>query len=228
MILTEILLIFSLFGELFLPVYPGATDTCFVSSTPTRECLLFNVCEGCICKAVDDIAVNSTKALENRDNVTMMFLPGVHNLTRNLTIMKKHLNLTMIGPQVNKVHIVLHQGSIVIQNLTKFKLSKLSIEGMSQYSVSIKQVLHVIIEEVIITGSALIIQCLQCNTVTVSNTQFVGSVLVIAWPDPYTFRDSQHHAYKIVRITDLVFHLSSVGNGYPVVMLIRQLSLTFQ
>lgn len=82
-----------------IPVIQSATDDCnyYVSSMPKLP--NFNVSEKCLCKTIDEYAHNITSDLEGRDNVTMIFLQGVQNLTMNLTIGEK-LNVTMMGKMV--------------------------------------------------------------------------------------------------------------------------------
>ena len=88
----------------------------------------------------------------------------------------------------------------------------MKIEALSSATVSIKDILDVTIEDVVTTASAFLIQCLQCNTATISNVLFVGSVLVIAWPE-YYMKDKHYRAYKQVVIQDTIFYLSPTGNG---------------
>ena len=45
---------------------------------------------------LDEFTDNSTKYLNNNDNLTMVFLPGEHNLTKKLEI-KGTTDLTMVG-----------------------------------------------------------------------------------------------------------------------------------
>ena len=211
LLLIKIVVTASLFGELFSSdsAYPSANDSCFVSSKPTSEYLLLNISSGFACETIDDYAFNAEE-LESRENVLMTFLPGAHNLTRNLTVREK-LYLQMAGSK-GRTLLYFHHGSIMIQDVTNFRLSTLAIEGLSSATVSTKDVLDVTIEDVVITGSAFLIQCLQCNTATISNILFIGSVLVIAWPE-YYMKGQRYRAYKQVVIQDTVFHLSPTGNG---------------
>ena len=211
-LLIKVIFTASLFGELFLSAYPNASDSCLVSSKPTSECLLLNISSGFGCETIDDYAFKDAEKLVNRENVLMTFLPGVHNLTRNLTIREK-VYLQLAGSEEGLILLYLHHESITIQNVTRFRLSSLKIDGMSSATMSMKDVLDVTIEDVVITGSAFLIQCLQCNTATISNVLFVGSVLVIAWPEYYIMKDKRYCAYKQVVIQDNVFHLSPTGNG---------------
>ena len=212
--LIKILFTVSLFGELFLSVYPSVSDagTFFVSSKPL-ECLSMNISFGGSCKTINEYAFNDSKELASTGNVIMLFLPGVHNLTRNLTI-KGKMEFYLAGnyEEVQTI-IYLHEGSITIRNVSNFKLSTLSINGLSKSAVSIRDVLDVMIENVVITSSAFLIQCLQCNNVIISNTLFIGSVLVIAWPEYFLKTGTKRHAYDHVLIQDTVFHLSLTGNG---------------
>ena len=198
----------SLFGELFSSAYPNASDSCFVSSKPTSECLFLGNSSGFGCETIDSYAFNDTEELVSRENVLMTFLPGAHNLTRNLTI-RERLYFRMAGSK-SRTLLYLHHGNIMIHDITNFRLSTLTVEGLSSTTVSLKDVLDVTIEDVVVTGSAFFIQCLQCNTASISNVLFVGSVLVIAWPVKAQRSDQ---AYKQVVIQDTVFHLSPTGNG---------------
>ena len=116
MLLTKIIFTVSFFGELFLSAYPNASDSCFVSSKPTSECLLLNISSGFACETIDDYAFNDTEELVSRENVLMMFLPGAHNLTRNLTIREK-VYLQVAGSEEGQTLLYLHHGSILIQNV---------------------------------------------------------------------------------------------------------------
>ena len=164
---------------------------------------------GLSCKSIDEYTFNSI--LES--NTRMVFLPGIHNLTRNFTL-KNKIDVSMIGYtlEANETQVELYQGDIEIQASVKFTLSHLSISSYSSHAVLIKSVLGVTIEDVIITGSALIIQCLRCNTIKILNINFVGSVLVIARPE-YNLVSTPFFAYNSVIIKDSVFHLAPVGNG---------------
>ena len=104
-----------------------------------------------------------------------------------------------------------NHGGITVQNVAQVTLYRLSITGFSNYTVSLKNVTDVKIEDVVITGSAFLIQCLGCNTVTILDIHCIGSPLVIAWPEYDLF--SKIKAYKNVVIRDAVFHLSPKGNG---------------
>ena len=216
MMLVEILTVAFLFANFkqSIPVIQAATDDCnyYVSSMPKLPD--FNVSEKCSCKTIDEYAHNITSDLEGRDNVTMTFLQGVQNLTRNLTIEEK-VNVTMMGKISQNYqdypHFLLYQGNVTFQEIINLKLSKLSIVGFSRNTVSIRNVLNVIIEDVVINGSALLIQCIGCNSVNILDIHFIGSVLVIAWPEYYLTTDS--YAYKKVLIRDTTFQLSPKGNG---------------
>ena len=188
-------------------------DIHYVSSKPSSECLFLNVSERQHCKTLDEYAINTSKNSENgTDNMTMMFLPGVHSLTGNFSIEGK-LHVTLVGQssQINQTHIHLHHGGITVQNVAQVTLYRLSITGFSNYTVSLKDVTDVKIEDVVITGSAFLIQCLGCNTVTILDIHCIGSPLVIAWPE-YDL-SSKTKAYKNVVIRDAVFQLSPKGNG---------------
>ena len=211
------LLILSLLGELFSSECQATgtytTDTHFVvpSSTFTKYCVNNNLSQGSPCKTIDEYAVNNT--LEN--NMTMVFLPGIHNLTKNFTVkdeFKFDIIMTGYNLLANETQVVLYQGGIVIQTSVKISLSHLSILSFSSHVVLIKNVSDVAIEDVVITGSAIIIQCINCNVVNIMNVVFIGSVLVIAWPE-YYLHTHMHFAYNSVIIKDSVFHLAPVGNG---------------
>ena len=181
----------------------GRNNTYFVS---TEDCVFTSSELSCV--TVDEF-LNYT--IENK--IMLLFLAGVHNyLTRNVTIKDKFDvtigSLTMLA---NQTRIVLDQNDIVIRNLTKFTLSHLSITSFSDHAVLLDTVLEVTIENVIITGSAVIIQCLNCNTVKISSVVLRGSVLVIAWPEYYLITD--YFAYKSVVIKNSAFNLAPVGNG---------------
>ena len=217
MTLFKIFIVVALFGGNLSSLCSSTTVTGggihYVSSNPTLECLALNTSEIFYCKTLNEYAINTTKDLKSvRENVTMIILPGVHNLTTNLTIEEKH-HVTMVGQssKTDPPHVLLHHGNITVQNVTGFMLSKLSINGFSRHTLSLRNVSDVEIEGVIIIGSAFLIQCLGCNTVTVLDTQCIGSPLVIAWPEYDLF--SKIRAYKNVVIRDTVFHLSPKGNG---------------
>ena len=86
-----------------------------------------------------------------------------------------------------QIKLALYSIKVVLgfKNVIKFKLSHLSITSfkLSNHALLIKTALDVTIEDVVITGSAIIIQCLHCNAVKMINMMFKGSVLVIAWPE---------------------------------------------
>ena len=213
MLLIKILFTVSILLELLLHVAP-CYDTVIVSTKPTLEC---NISGEWACGTINDYALNNTQCHEelefegNRSNVTMLLLPGVHNLTRNFTVEGK-VNFTMVASnQSSRPIVMLIKGGITIQNLVEVKLSNLSIEGLSRNTISIKNVLNVTFQDVIITASAFLIQCLGCNTVTILDIHCIGSPLVIAWPEYYL--SSKTKAYKNVVIRDTVFHLSPKGNG---------------
>ena len=201
---------------LLVSVYLSAAkenyNNCYVSSTPRVNCLPFNTSEGCQCKTIDVYALNITNELEGRHNVTMIFLQGVHNLTSNFTVEEK-LSVTIRGntSKEKRPFLLLHQGNVTFQNIAEFKLSKLSVVGFSTNYISLRSVLNVTIEDLIINGSALLIQCIGCKNINILDIHFVGSVLVIAWPEYYLSTDSC--AYKSVLIRDTVFQLSPTGNG---------------
>ena len=106
-------------------------------------------------------------------NIMLLFSSGIHNLTRNVTFENKlDVTITSYTTQENQTHIILHQSDIVIQNSAKFTLSYLSITSFSTHLILLNTVMEVAIENVIITGNAIIIQCLSCNAVKVSNVIF--------------------------------------------------------
>ena len=190
-------------------------DVHYVGSKPSSECLFLNISERQFCKTLDEYASNTTvtgNSESGGNSVTMMFLPGVHNLTTNFSV-KEKLNFTLVGQssKINQTHIHLLHGSISVQSVAQVTLYKLSINGFSNYTVSLKGVIDVKFEDVVITGSAFIIQCLGCNSVTILDIHCIGSPLVIAWPEYDLFSDTK--AYKNVVIRDAVFHLSPKGNG---------------
>ena len=213
---TVIVVTVFLFGGTFISLCSSTTggDIHYVSTKPSSECFFLNVSERQYCKTLDEYAINTSNNSENGtdNNMTMMFLPGVHNLTGNLSVEEK-LNFTLVGKssKINQTHIHLLHGSITVQNVAEVTLYKLSINGFSNYTVSLKGVIDVKIEDVVITASAFIIQCLGCNTVTILDIHCIGSPLVIAWPEYYLSSDTK--AYKKVVIRDAVFHLSPKGNG---------------
>ena len=216
MVLVEMLTVAFLFANLkqfTVSAIQAATDDCsyYVSSLPKLD---LNVSETCPCKTIDDYALNITSNLEGRENATIMFLQGVHNLTRDLTIEEK-LNITMMGKisqsHQDYPHFLLCQGNVTFQKIINLKLSNLSIVGFSRNSVSIRSVYNVILENIVINGSALLIQCIGCKSIYIFDIHFIGSVLVIAWPEYYLNTD--RHAYKSVLIRDALFQLSPTGNG---------------
>ena len=149
-----------LFGGTLISLCSSTTggDIHYVSSKPSSECFFLNVSERQHCKTLDEYASNTSKNSENgTDNMTMMFLPGVHSLTGNFSIEGK-LHVTLVGQssQINQTHIHLHHGGITVQNVAQVNFYNLSINGFSNYTVSLKGVIDVKIEDVVITGSALI------------------------------------------------------------------------
>ena len=212
---TLIVVTVFLFGGTFISLCSSTTGSVvhYVSSKPSSECLFLNDSVRQHCKTLDEYAINNRDDSESGGNsVTMMFLPGVHNLTGNLSVEEK-LNFTLVGKssKINQTHIHLLHGSISVQNVAQATLYKLSINGFSNYTVSLKNVTDVKIEDVVIIGSAFIIQCIGCNTVTILDIHCIGSPLVIAWPEYDLSSDTK--AYKNVVIRDAVFHLSPKGNG---------------
>ena len=200
---------------LLVSVYLSAAKenyNCYVSSTPRVNCLPFNTSEGGQYKTINEYALNITNELEGRDHITIMFLQGMHNLTRNLTIEEK-INVTIRGNTSKENHpfVLLHQGNVTFQNIAEFKLSKLSVVGFSSNYISLRNVLYVTIEDVVINGSALLIQCIGCNSINILDIHFVGSVLAIAWPEYDLTIYSP--AYKKALIRDTIFELSPEGNG---------------
>ena len=184
-----LLLVLSLLGafssECQMSTGTYVTNTHFVHPKSTGDCLVnisVSTSGGLSCKSIDEYTYTFNSIVES--NARMVFLPGIHNLTRNFTL-KNKVDVSMTGYtlEANETQVVLYQGGIEIQDSVNFTLSHLLITSFSSYAVLIKSVLGVTIEDVIITGSALIIQCLHCNTVKISNMNFVGSVLVIAWPE---------------------------------------------
>ena len=218
-IIREVLNMFWLF--VLLVCYPGCYqtfETCFVSSNTSQQCLLTlnisNVSEHS-CKTFNEYATETTWLDTVNDGVSMIFLQGTHNLNRNFNI---NQNLTMKGQPVSgnnynlaQIVLVLRQGNITIQHAARVTISNLTVDGISSNTLSIKEVSDVSIKNVVMIGTALLIQCVRCNEVSILNTLFVGSVLVIAWPDPY--QNTRYDAYKKVLIKDTAFHLSPVGNG---------------
>ena len=218
MMLVEILTVAFLFANLkqfTVSAIQTATDNCsyYVSSLPKLD---LNISEKCPCKTIDDYALNITSDLEGRENATIMFLQGVHNLTRDLTIdSEEKMSITIMGKISQEYqdypYFLLFQGNIKFQKIVNLKLSNLSIVGFSRNSVSLVSVKNVTMENIVINGSALLIQCIGCNSISIFDIHFIGSVLVIAWPEYYLTTDS--HAYKSVLIRDALFQLSPKGNG---------------
>ena len=214
--IDTVVAVFCLFA-VYYPICYGA-NTYYVSSEPSVQCLTLNISNDSdhSCKTFTEYATAPTMRLDSKNqDIVMSFLQGVHNLSRNFTI---NQNLTMKGQPVSdpkenfpQILLVLHQGDIIIQNAARFNMSNLSIDGLSSSTISLKEVLDVFIENVVIVGSALLIQCVHCNRITALDNLFIGSVLVIAWPDPY--QNTQYNAYNEVLIRDTVLHLSPVGNG---------------
>ena len=201
-----------LFGGIFLSLCSSATsgEIYYVSSNPTSECSFLNVSH---CKTLNEYAMTLDSWVDDgKKSVIMTFLPGVHDLAVNFSIDSK-FNVTLFGQSsnVNQARINLLHGTITVHNLTECNMYRLSINGFSNYTISLKNVTDVKINDVVITSSALLIQCLDCNTVTITNFYCVGSPLVISWPvyDLYTTTK----AYRTVVIRDTVLHLSSTGNG---------------
>ena len=201
---------FCLFSVLYFPVCHGTTNTYYVSCEPSVQCLVLNISidSASSCKTFNEYATESIMQLDKKDQyVLLSFLQGVHNLSRNFTA---NQNLSMTG-QARETLLLLHQGNIAVRNTTRFNMSNLSIDGLSKHYISLKEVLDISIENVVIVSSALLIQCVHCNGVTISDSIFIGSVLIIAWPDPY--QNAQYNAYNKVLIKDTVLQLSPIGNG---------------
>ena len=211
--ICEISIALWVFGVL---CYARCHGSHFVSSNPSAQCSTLNVSNHSehSCKTFNEYANETFSDTRNNDYVmAMTFLQGVHHLNRNFTI---NQNLTMKGQllsgNVDQIVLVLHNGSnIMVQNAASVNISKLSIDGLSSSTVLVTDVLDVSIENVVLIGTALLIQCVRCNEVTILNTLFIGSVLVIAWPDRY--QNTRYDAYKKVLIRDTAFRLSPVGNG---------------
>ncbi len=160
------------------------------------------------CETINDTLNNTLER-----NTTMVFLPGIHNLTKDFTMEDKFaVIMTGYTLQKNNSQLILYGGGIVIQNSVKYSLFHLSISSFSSQAVLIKNVTSVAIDGVTITASAIIIQCIRCNAVTISNVVSIGSVLVIAWPE-YYLRVDTYVSYESVVIKNSVFHLAPVGNG---------------
>ena len=186
-----------------------ASGRCNTHLVSTGDCVHVNTFNS---SELSCIAVHEYFNHTSESEITLLFLPGVHNLTRNVTIENK-LDVMIAGyaMQKNQTHIMLDQSDIVIQNSTKFTMSYLSITSLSSNVVLLNTVVEVTIENVIITGSAVIIRCLGCNAVKILNVISIGSVLVIAWPEYYLRTDL--FAYKSVVIKHSLFDLAPVGNG---------------
>ena len=111
LLLIKVVVTVSLFGELFSSAYPKASDSCFVSSKPTSECLLLNISSGFGCGTINDYTFNNTEELVSRQNVLMTLLPGAHYLTRNLTIREK-VHLQMAGSEEGRYCSIFIMGAL--------------------------------------------------------------------------------------------------------------------
>ena len=205
---------FSLFVILSLSACSNSTNY-FVSSNQSAQCLMISNDSEYSCKTFDEYA-NNKEWLNGRkkaDVLTLTFLQGVHNLSRNLTL-HRFGSITIKGQKDypdKQADLILHKCNITVQNVTQFTMSDLSINGLSFNCLSVKEVSHVTIKNVVITSSALLIRCFHCNSATVLDTIFIGSVLVVAWPD--YMQKNPYSAYENVTVKGTVFYLSSVGNG---------------
>ena len=92
-----------------LYVQPNSTAVCPPSTV------------GWPCRTLDEYALNSTHELDNKDNVTMIFLPGAHNLTENLLTQGGH-TFTVVGccyfaqdsAEIEPIELNIHKGLSLI------------------------------------------------------------------------------------------------------------------
>ena len=204
-------ILLSLLEGLFLLHCQSKANIYYVKPNSTSACPPSTV--GWPCKTLDEYALNSTQDLDNMDNVTMLYLPGVHNLTRKLLVRGSQI-ITMVNmhdSEGQQVHIILHS-SITIAAVSELNISYLSINGLSQSYLLLQQASKVNIDHVAMTGSALIIACEFCSTALISHVSFKGSVQVIAGSPNYP----NDRAYNSVTIKNSVYHLSPTGNGLTV------------
>ena len=99
------------------------------------------------CKTLDEFTDDSTEYLNNNDNLTMVFLPGEHNLTKKLEI-KGTTNLSMVAANdcfptfdsmqqpAQNVRITL-KANLIIEGSLNLTVSGLTIDGQSEKIVTI-------------------------------------------------------------------------------------------
>ena len=148
---------------------------------------------------LDDYASNSSEELDYKINVRMVFLPGVHVLTKELLISRTK-NITLVGCDSNHcpstsgsmehhktVRITLSQSNIVLDNFSRADISNLSIDGRNKNIFILKiftmdAVMN--IDNVTLVGSALLIKQRTSTVqgramVALSDIVFNGSRLMV-------------------------------------------------
>ena len=177
------LIIFSVGLKLILTLCPCRANYFYIKPTTAGS-------ENChhnsewSCKTLDDYADNSTIELDNKNNVTMIFLPGEHNLTKELHVMGTE-NLTLVGCVINdrspmpgsvkhlkSIRIILLQFNLVLDGFSRVNISDLLIDGRSKNRIMLltQSTTNVVVnmDSVTLVGSVLLIK--PQNAVPVSYT----------------------------------------------------------
>ena len=189
------------------------------------------------CKTLDEFVDNSTVYLNNNDNLTMIFLPGQHDLTKKL-IIRETTSLNMVGADdclpgfdsgiqkpIKTARISL-KANLIVEGALIFSMSGLTIDGQNGNIVTFLTVgrpiagFMVSIENITIVRSGLLLRAenrLFSNhkgMIILSNMIFISSTVL------FDFEKTNHIGLK-----DIKFCLGSTSNAVTFCSLISSVSM---
>ena len=187
------------------------------------------------CKTPDEFADNSTVYLNNKDDLIMIFLPGEHNLTKELLI-KGTKNLTMVGADscspvfdsmqqsAQNIRITLND-NLILKGSSNLTMSGLTIDGQNENIVTVLTVgiaddIVVNIGNVAIVTSGLLLRAQNRlfskheGVITLSNLSFVSSTVM------FDFEKTSK-----ITLRNISFFLGSTGNAITLCGLISYVSM---
>ena len=230
------LIIFSVGLKLILTLCPCRANYFYIKPTTAGS-------ENChhnsewSCKTLDDYADNSTIELDNKNNVTMIFLPGEHNLTKELHVMGTE-NLTLVGCVINdrspmpgsvkhlkSIRIILLQFNLVLDGFSRVNISDLLIDGRCKNRIMLltQSTTNVVVnmDSVTLVGSVLLIKPQNAvprskTMVVLSNMIFNGSTLMVSLANTNN-----------ITVKDVIFYLGPGNNALTFCSIMSHICLLY-